>query len=155
MSAITVVSYAVAAVAKLRNSGWDWVTGDTLRNHVARDNLEKALFGDPYSPLARVVLAHAWLFPPMAWATMVVELGAPLALVLRRWRVIWVAVAWVFHVGVLVLMAVFFPYQLSGVAYASLFPVERLPGWVAGHLTPRRARRDLRSPDSVAASGNN
>ena len=32
---ITVATYVVAGVAKLRIGGWDWVTGDALRHHVA------------------------------------------------------------------------------------------------------------------------
>jgi hypothetical protein len=31
-----------------------------------------------------------------------------------------------FHVGILALMAIMFPYPLSGVAFASFFPIEQL-----------------------------
>ena len=41
----------------------------------------------------------------------------------RAW---WIAAAWGFHVGILVLMAIGFPYQLLGVAYAPLLPLERI-----------------------------
>lgn len=114
---VVVTTYVAAGIAKLRIGGVDWVTGDVLRNLVAHDNLRKALLGDTYSPLGTAAVAHGWLFPPLAVATLAVELGAPLALV-RRWRTAWVLAAWGFHVGVLALMAVVFPYQLFGVAFA-------------------------------------
>ena len=57
---------------------------------------------------------------------MAVELGAPLALLGRRCGVAWAAAAWLFHVGVFALMAIAFPYALSGIAFAPLLPVERL-----------------------------
>jgi hypothetical protein len=127
MSIITVLTYVLAGWAKLRTSGLDWITGSVLRDQIAQDNLLKELFGAPSSPLASAVLSHAWLFPPMAAFAMLVELGAPVALLGGRWRDIWVGAAWLFHLGILVLMTTFFPYQLSGIAYASMFRVERLP----------------------------
>jgi Vitamin K-dependent gamma-carboxylase len=127
MSIITVLTYVLAGWAKLRTSGLDWITGSVLRDQIAQDNLLKELFGAPSSPLASAVLSHAWLFPPMAAFAVLVELGAPVALLGGRWRDVWVGAAWLFHLGILVLMTTFFPYQLSGIAYASMFRVERLP----------------------------
>ena len=71
---------------------------------------------------------------------MVVELGAPLALIPGRIRYTWVAVAWAFHLGVLLLMAISFPYQLLGVAYLSFLPVERIEVHLRDHLLRRRSR---------------
>ena len=127
MSIITVLTYMLAGWAKLRTSGFDWITGSVLRDQIAQDNLLKELFGAPSSPLASALLSHAWLFPPMAAIAVLVELGAPVALLGGRWRNAWVAAAWLFHLGILVLMTTFFPFQLSGVVYASMFRVERLP----------------------------
>jgi hypothetical protein len=137
MSIITVTTYVLAGVAKLRTSGLDWVTGTVLRDQIAQDNLLKELFGAPSSPVAAPLLSHAWLFPPMAAFAVAVELGAPAALFGGRWRIAWVAAAWIFHLGILVLMTTFFPYPLSGVAFASMFAVERLPHAIVG----RRRRR--------------
>jgi hypothetical protein len=117
---VIVVAYVAAGVAKLRLGGIDWLDGDVLRHHVAHDNVRKALLGDWHSPLGEAAVGHAWLFPPMAIATLVVELGAPVALLGGRWRTAWVASAWVFHAGVLALMAVLFPYQLALVGFAPL-----------------------------------
>jgi hypothetical protein len=140
---VTVLAYVVAGYAKLRNGGMHWVTGDVLRNQVAHDNLRKALLGSTYSPFASLALRNDWIFPPMAALSVAVELGALVALTRGRLRIAWVTGAWAFHVGVLGLMAIAFPYQLSGIAYASLLPVERIPAWVAAG---RARHREVRTP---------
>jgi len=139
MSIVTVTTYVLAGVAKLRTSGLDWVTGTVLRDQVAQDNLLKELFGAPSSPLAGPLLGHAWLFPPMAAFAVLVELGAPVALLGGRWRTAWVVAAWCFHLGILVLMTTFFPYPLSGVAFTSMFAVEMLPRTIAKRWRRRRS----------------
>ena len=126
MMSILVVVYVVAGVAKLRYSGLEWVTGDVLRNWIAIDNLRKLLFDDIYSPIGGWLSAVGWIWGPIAFVTLVVELGAPVALLPGRTRYLWLAVALAFHVGVFVLMAISFPYQLLGVAYAAFLPVERV-----------------------------
>jgi uncharacterized membrane protein YphA (DoxX/SURF4 family) len=146
MSVVTVLTYVLAGVAKLRISGTDWVTGTVLRNQVAQDNLLKELFGAPSSPLAGPLLSHAWLFPPMAAFALIVELGAPVALLGGWWRNIWVAAAWVFHLGVLVLMTTFFPYPLSGVAFASMFALERGVRWINVHRPRHRGQSRTAGP---------
>lgn len=133
MVVVLVVAYVLAAWAKLRIGGLDWVTGDALRNHVAHDNLRKALVGDWYSPLGAWALAHGWVFPPLAAASVAVEIGSPAVLWGGRVRTAWVIAAWAFHAGVLALMAILFPYQSSGVAFACC--------WAA-----RPLRRGRRSP---------
>jgi hypothetical protein len=138
---ITVLTYAIAGWAKLRNGGWDWLSGDVLRNQVAFDNLRKVVLGDRWSPLGAALVRHRWIWPPIGAATVAVELLAPLVLVVRRARPVWAASAWLFHVGTLALMAIMFPYPLSGIAFASLFPVERLVARVPRLLHQRRALR--------------
>lgn len=126
LAVVTVATYVAAGIAKLRGSGWAWFDGDVLRDKVAFDNLRKTVIGADASPLGTALVGHAWPWPPMAMLTMVVELGAPLALLGRRWAAAWAASAWAFHVGVVALMAIAFPYPLAGVAFAPLLPVERL-----------------------------
>jgi hypothetical protein len=48
----------------------------------------------------------------------------------------WSIAAFAFHVGVLAVMAIFFPYPLFGLAFAPLFAAERLPLWRWLRLTP-------------------
>ena len=143
MMAVTVVTYVVAGVAKLRYSGIEWITGDVLGNAVAMDNLRKLLFDDWHSPLGGWLSSIAWIWGPIAVATLALEIGAPVALVPGRARYVWVAAVWGFHVGILAVMAISFPYQLLGVAFAAFLPVERLADSAAARL-PRWAPRRLR-----------
>jgi HTTM domain len=125
MCLLTILTYLVAGSTKLQNAGLEWVTGDVLRNYIAYDNLRKAELGDSYSWLGARLVAEGWLFKPLAVLTLAVELGAPLALFSKVSARLRVAAAWCFHVGILLLMAIVFPYPLLGVAYASFFEVEK------------------------------
>ncbi|MCA9650102.1 MAG: HTTM domain-containing protein [Myxococcales bacterium] len=126
LCAVTVVTYFIAGWSKVANAGWGWATSDTLRIYVAYDNLRKVELGAGYSWLGTTLAQHGWLFPPLAMLSLALELGAPVALLHPRVGRAWAALAWSFHVGVLVLMAIMFHYQVSGMAYASFFEVERL-----------------------------
>ena len=129
LAVLTLVTYVLAGVAKLRLSGLSWVGSDLLRNYVAYDNLRKLELGDAYSPLGAALVRQAWLFPPLAAASLALELLAPVALLGPRLARVWSIGAWGFHVGVLAVMAIFFPYPLFGFAFAPLFAAERLPLW--------------------------
>ena len=139
MTLVVVIAYVIAGLAKLRNGGFEWLTGDVLRNQVAHDNLRKIVLGDVHSPIGAWLVQFGWLFPPMAIASIFVEVGAPVVLLGGRWRTAWVGAAWAFHVGVLVLMAILFPYPISGIAFVSMLPVEkparRLTAWRADRVT--------------------
>ncbi len=126
MSVLTVIAYALAGVAKLRNAGWDWISGDQLRIQIAYDNLRKIELGDLYSPFGAWLVKFPWVFPPLAWFSLALELGAPLALFRRRWGVYWAWGVWAFHAGILAMMAILFAYPLSGVAFLSFTRAERL-----------------------------
>lgn len=142
MMATVAVVYVVAGIAKLRHTGIGWADGSVLRNWIAIDNLRKVLVEDPYSPLGGRLAGVRWVWAPIAVGTLAIELGAPIALVPGRARHVWLVLAWGFHVGVFLLMAITFPYQLSGVAYVCFLPVER----IAEELTVpwrRRRRRGL------------
>ena len=140
MCLVTVLTYFITGETKLRNSGLEWVTSDSLQNYVAYDNLRKAELGDPHSPFASLVLDHGWIFHPLAAFTLLVELGAPLAMLGRRIGAAWCAAAWAFHVGVLAMMAIVFPYPLLGLAFAPFFPVERIRLPVRLPAAPGRRR---------------
>lgn len=124
LSIATAFAYFLAGVAKLKSVGWSWALGDTLRNHVAHDNLRKLLLGDSYSPIGIWLAAHPWVFPPLAIFALVLELGAPLALVSARVGRWWSVLMWGFHLGVLLVMWILFPYPLVGVAFASFAQLE-------------------------------
>ncbi|MGH9027570.1 MAG: HTTM domain-containing protein [Acidimicrobiia bacterium] len=139
MCLVTVTAYVVTGVAKLRYGGDAWIAGDVLRNQVAFDNLRKVALGDVHSPIGGAAVAHAWVFRPLAVITLAIELGAPAALLPGWPRRGWVAAAWLFHVGILALMAIVFPYQLLGISFAPFFAVERIPAWVRARVARRPA----------------
>ncbi|TPV93079.1 MAG: hypothetical protein B7733_22375 [Myxococcales bacterium FL481] len=124
---VTVVTYVVAGYAKLEHVGWQWCVGDVLRQQIAYDNVRKLLAGAMHAPWGLQVIDQAWLMAVFATGTLVVELGAPVALLGRRLGYAWCICAWGFHIGVLALMAILFAYPVLGFAYLSFFPLERWP----------------------------
>jgi len=143
MAAVTVLAYLLAGVAKLRNAGPAWLDGDVLLSQVAWDNLRKIELGDLHSPIGATLSAYPAVFIPLAWTSMILELGAPLALFGRRVAWVWAVGMWAFHVGVLLIMAISFMYPLSGVAFAPLFAVERPVEALAARLRRRRPNSAL------------
>jgi hypothetical protein len=129
VGAVTVVTYVLAGVAKLRLAGADWLGGDVLRAQVAYDNLRKIELGSMYSPLGAWLVGYAWPFRGLSWLSMFLELGAPMALLGNRPAWAWCLGAFSFHVGVVALMMIGFPYQLSFIAYLSFFPLEQALTW--------------------------
>lgn len=125
-AALTAATYVLAGVAKLRIAGADWIDGELLRNHIAVDNLRKALLGDSTAPLANLFLHHPRQLLVFSAMTLVIELGAPLALAGRRIGHVWALGAWGFHVGVVLMMNIWFPYPLVGIAYLPLVHAERV-----------------------------
>lgn len=130
MGLVTVAAYVIAGVAKLEHTGWSWAAGSALREQIAYDALRKIELGSTYSPLGAWLVREAWLFGPLSAFSLATELLAPLALLGTRAAVIWCSCAWLFHVGVLLLMAIVFPYPLSGCAFLPFFPVEHAIPWL-------------------------
>lgn len=142
MSLVTVAAYVVAGVAKLTHTGLAWAGGDALREQIAYDAIRKIELGSVYSPLGPWLLPHGWLFTPLSAFSLATELLAPLALLGTRAAAAWSLCAWAFHAGVLALMAIAFPYPLSGVAFLPFFALER----AVPLLERARARLPGRSP---------
>ena len=134
---VLVTTYVIAGFAKLRYGGLDWVFGDTLRNHVAYAAARLDLLGGSPSPLAGWAVRLDGVWPFVAAATIVIELGAPLALLGGRIRTVWVLAAWLMHLGILVFMLIGFPFPLFFVAFAPLYRVERL--WTDRPVRLRRS----------------
>jgi len=122
---LTVVTYVLAGIAKLRLGGDGWLSGDVLEAQIAYDNLRKIELGSFHSPLGVAALSLPALFPVLSWLTLLVELGAPAALLGGRWALVWSVFAWGFHASVLLLMMIAFAYPLSTVPYLVFFRAER------------------------------
>lgn len=138
MVALTAATYLLAGIAKLRIAGLAWLDGDLLRNQIAYDNVRKAVLGDRIAPLATTFLEHGPLLIAFSAATLAIELGAPLALLGGRIARLWALGAWGFHLGMVLLMNIWFPYPLFGIAF---IPVLAPETWVARAREWRRARR--------------
>ncbi|RYZ04217.1 MAG: hypothetical protein EOO73_24325 [Myxococcales bacterium] len=149
---VTVLAYFLAGVAKLKLAGGPWLEGELLRRQIAYDNLRKLELGTSVFPLGPWLVRHRGVFPVLAVTTMLVELGAPLALVRARVAKAWVAAAWGFHVGVLLFMSIAFFYQLSGFAYLPFFPVERAWAWLLSRRQRGRAAQVNALLDSPSAN---
>jgi len=137
LMALTALAYLLAGIAKLKIAGLSWTDGEVLRDHIAYDALRKSQIGSLYSPLAGHLVQLDWPFPVLSWLTILLELGGLFVLWSLPLRAAWAAGLWSFHLGVLISMVIAFPYPLSGVAFAALFPCEKL--W---RLRPFRAIRE-------------
>jgi len=141
LAAITAITYVLAAIAKLRIAGVAWLDGEQLRNQIAVDNLRKALLGDSIAPLATPFLDHPSGFTIFSILTIVLELAAPIVFVHPLVARLWALSAWGFHVGVVFLMNIWFPYPLLGLAYLPLLRAERGFGWAIARWERRRNAR--------------
>jgi hypothetical protein len=138
MCLVTVASYVVAGAAKLSITGWSWAGGHALREQIAYDALRKIELGSIHSPFGPWLLPLEWLFAPLSSFSLAVELLAPVALLGGRLATTWCISAWLFHLGVLVLMAIAFSYPLSGCAFLAFFPIERAFGAIQRRLRAHR-----------------
>jgi hypothetical protein len=143
IGAITVMAYWLAGVAKVAGPlGWSWISGEALRSYILREGLRKELLGDGATPLTWVLNDQVGLLTGVAALTLVLELGAPLFFLNDRVSRVWAVLAWGMHIGILLIMGIRFRYQLSGIAFASFFPLEKLFDklrlWALRHI-PRRS----------------
>jgi hypothetical protein len=146
MSMVTVSAYALAGYAKLRFGGLSWAEGDVLRNYVAMDNLRTILLGDLYSPLAAPSMRLGAVFTLLAGGSLALELLAPISLFSTRFARLWVPAMVAFHVGIVALMAIVFPYPLCGVAFASFYRCEKLMERLARTRMGKQIEVWLKSP---------
>jgi hypothetical protein len=122
------LTYFLAAWAKIRFGGWDWPTGSTLTRAVLRRG----------TPLSDWTLEVPWLLTAAQWVILTLELASPLILLVRsdRARIALVLFLIGFHVMVFAgVTIIFLPHCI---AILSILPWER---WTA-----RFERKDLRAP---------
>lgn len=122
---VTVTAYLIAGVAKLKLGGFAWAEGEQLRAQVAADSLRKVMLGREASAMGVWMVRHPAVFVPLAALTLLIEVGAPLALTHRRVALAWALGAWGFHIGVLATMGITFAYPLSFVPFLPFLRVER------------------------------
>jgi hypothetical protein len=134
---ITVMlTYFLAAWAKIRFGGWDWATGSTLTRAVLRRGTDLSMW----------TLDVAWLLPAAQWVMLVFEFASPLILLVRsdRARIGLVLFLLGFHVMVYAGVGIIFlPHCI---AILSILPWERLTAF------RRRASLDA-APAPIPATG--
>jgi len=129
------LTYFLAAWAKIRFGGWDWPTGSTLTRAVVRRGTD----------LSDWTLDVPWLLPAAQWVMIVFELASPLILLVRsdRARVGLVLFLLGFHVMVYAgVTIIFLPHCI---AILSILPWER--------LTAVRRRTSLAPTPAAAPPG--
>lgn len=149
MCIVTTISYFVAGVAKLAaQSGWAWAHGESLRSQIAVDGLRKELLGSGAPDLVFILHDEVLLFTFIGIISLILELGAPFALIHRRVSQFWALSAFGMHWGIYFLMGILFRYQLAGLIFLPFFPIERLiplgravAARVSGALGRRMPRR--------------
>ncbi len=138
MAIITVSTYVIAGLAKLRIGGAAWLDGSTLGNHIGYSATRMEVLGGFVPPLAPVILRFGWLLGPMAVGGLFVELLAPLGLFGGSWRRYWVLSVITFHTATALTMMVWFPYQGLGFALLPLYRCEPIGRWVDTIVRSRR-----------------
>jgi hypothetical protein len=150
LSLVATLPYTVAGVAKLRESGLHWALGDNLRDQIAMNGLYYELFAGGSAPITYEIYGWETSFALLATGTLLLELGAPLALLHRYAGYLFVVAVMGMHWGILWLMGIVFPYQMYGVAYVCFIPWDevyvRVQKLVTRHGPEARA-------DTQAASG--
>lgn len=125
----TVATYVLAGLAKVRLGGSEWLDGEILQHHLARNVLRLDLLGASGSPFADELAARPGLLAVVSPMVVIIEVGSPLLLLGRAVRNVWVALLWGMHAGTALFLWITFPYQLFLFAFLPLFAVEQLPGF--------------------------
>lgn len=123
------LTYFLAAWAKVRFGGWDWPTGATLTRAVLRRG----------TPLSDWTLDVPYLLPAAQWVMLILEFAAPLMLLVRsdRARVALVLFLIGFHLMVYAgVTIIFLPHCI---AILSILPLERLTARLRGRAPQSRA----------------
>ena len=119
-SLMTAITYVLAGIAKLRIGGTAWITNGALERQITWSATRFDVLGGTPSPLAAPLVDLGLASAPLALAVIVIELGAPIALVNRRLALGWSIAAWAMHAVIAATLFVVFHWPLFGVAFAPL-----------------------------------
>lgn len=126
---VTTLAYCLAGIAKVQVAGWGWADGHNLVDQIAYDGIYKAVLapaGDEPSPLIGWAYRYPLAMAAFATSALALELGAPLVLLNRHVARVWAVATVGMHWGIHAFMNLVFPYPISGLAFLSFFPLERL-----------------------------
>jgi hypothetical protein len=125
-------------LAKIRHAGLAWAMSDTLASYLVQAATPLARpAGPPLTDWGFWIARHVWLSRAIAAATLVIELGFPLALLARSLRMLIVPAAFLMQLGITALILPDFNNFL--IAYVFWVPWDR----IVDRFTERRAVRTL------------
>ncbi|KQS58161.1 MFS transporter permease [Geodermatophilus sp. Leaf369] len=136
------LTYFLAAWAKMRFGGWDWATGSTLTRAVLRRGTDLSLW----------TLDVAWLLPTAQWLMLAFEFASPLMLLVRSDRARAALVLFLLGFHVMVYAGVGIIFLPHCIAILSILPWERLRGARAG-LAARRTPAPAGAADGDGVTG--
>jgi hypothetical protein len=110
------LTYFLAAWAKMRFGGWDWATGSTLTRAVLRRGTDLSMW----------TLDVPWLLPAAQWLMLAFEFAAPLMLLVRSDRARTGLVLFLLGFHVMVYAGVGIIFLPHCIAILSILPWERL-----------------------------
>lgn len=140
----TVLTYALAGIAKLAGPlGLQWATGEAMRSQVLADAVRKDLLGADVAALVPYLSEAVGLFGLLAAGSLILEIGAPAAMLHRRAGVVWALATWSMHWGIWVVMGITFRYHMAGLPFLPFFPLERVVYWVRTFKAPASPQPQL------------
>lgn len=147
MQLATTLPYLVAGLAKLRGKmGWEWGLGHNLRDQITMNGLYYEMLSGGAGEVTFHVYGWDTAFMVAAIGSLVLEVGAPIALLHRYLGYAWVLGVLGLHWSILILMGIPFRYQLWGCAFACFLPWDKLAEFCASNY---RRWFPAPAPDSV------
>jgi hypothetical protein len=139
MQMSVVLSYFFAAWAKIRESGFRWVTGATFYWAIERRG----------TSFARSLQDYPWLLQVGQWVMMIAELLAPVMLFLRRWWLLAAALFWLgFHL--MTYLSIEIHFLPTVICFTAFVPWEKVNAvLVAGYRRVRPAPVTKRAESAV------
>ena len=131
-SIVTVVTYVLAGIAKLRFGGLEWVAEGSLERSIAFSSARFDALGGTASPVASLLTDLGPGSTLLSIGVILIELGAPIVLFSRRSAWLWSIAAWLMHLVIAATMFVVFFWPLFGLAF--------MPLVLLGHGNDRSAR---------------
>ena len=139
MILVTGVTYWVAGMAKLGKNGFSWASDAHLLDHVGNNALRYHFLWDGAPAITYFVYAWpAWLWIAVGALSLMMELGAPLAVLNDRLALLFALALFGFHWGVYALMGIEFFYPMLGVAFAPFVRWDRAAFWLRRRVFYRR-----------------
>ena len=106
-----VATYFLAAIAKVRFGGWEWVNSATMLRAVLRRGTD---FGDWFGEHPETLHVFQYLM-------LIGEFASPILLIETRWRRYFVYFAYLFHLGTYAALTIaFFPHLVTMLAFLKL-----------------------------------